>query len=667
MNNSGSLYNAVTISHNQDHLHETFHVSIDSHVDLFLSIGFSNILDEALCRNTIYSVVQLMQQEFFAAKGGMIFETMERALKEVNSYLAKRNLHEIGLIHAAVALKIGKTLHITKTGLGEVYLVRRKMVTNVTADFDETYIDDGKNEPTVEDMMRSGQKDFFSNIASGELEEGDIVLVSSFRLSRFIDENLLSAFFSKGGLDVGILNVEHRLKEDADSDIAIIGFKLQEADINPQKKAPVIKEPHGQPMHEGSSNRPQSILERYHAKEKASAYAEKAKKFGNDVFSKNLTMFQDSNSRRKVFGFAFVVIIVLLIFSIVSNLSGGQGGALKKEFETQFVQARNELSLAKNENIKGDTLKAGEHLDAAKKIAEDLKSKNIATADVATLLEDIAREDDSTNKITRVKPTDTFIDLAGKLSGEVPKGVVELREKLYLYTASSIYGPFISNATDAGQKFKLDTNDLILDVIPFDDVNGLLIKLTPDRVAEFINNAFSFSDTTGVAWKSGAKIGTFRSNVYVLGNDQIWRYTKNRNSYRGPDPWLKSNDTTLANAVAFGIDGSMFALMKDGKIVNYFRGKKSTTFNVMDAPKAFSESYDERSQIITRPDWNKVYVFAHGQKKLGVFTKVPAKDAISFDKQFDFGDMDIIGVTISENQSMLYAIGSDLKVYRVGL
>jgi len=667
MSSFGARYNAVSIAHSSDHLHETFHVSVTDTIDLYLALGFSSIRDEALCRNTMYSVVQMLQQELFAGGAKKIFESFEKGLKEVNKYLAKRNLHEIGLFHAAVGLQVDDVLHVTKTGAGEAYLIRKHSVTNITADFDDTFEDDlDLSSPTVADMMEKGNHEFFSNIASGETEENDILLFASYRLSRFVDANLLQSFFGKGQMEVGFLNLEHKLKEDKSSDVALLGSKVLSLATEPVKKPSFSLSKQKETLSNISKRIPRvkpkmPSIKLDPAKQKISD----AKGSLSSFYDSSMQYFNDPGQRRKLYTFITVLLLIVLVFSVGSGLSSNQSAELKKEFEISFNKARNELSLAKNENIKGDKASARVHLDSAKDIAVDLKDKNIGAADVSALLEEIQKEEDTTNNVQRVTEDDLFLDLASKLEGDTPTGLVHYQERLYAYSSSSIYGPFISSSADSGKKFTLDTNDLILDVIPFEDIDGLLLKLTPDKVAQFVNGSFSFTDTTGVSWKSGSSIASFGSNMYIMGSDQIWKYTRNRSTYRGPTPWLKAVDNSLADAVSMSIDGSIYVLMKDGSITKYFRGAKDTEFSVKEAPSELLGSMDDQSEIFGSAEWSDMYVFNHEKALVGKFEKSVSN--LTFDKQYRFDGLDIVTVTISEDASTLYAIASDLKVYRVSL
>ncbi len=643
MRANASFYTSISVVRSPDHMHETFNISVTEGVDLFLAIGFSHILDEALCRNTMYSMVQMLQQALFDNTSGDYLKAFEAGLKEVNLYLGKRNLSEIGLLHSAIGLRAGESLHITKTGNGEIYLCRKKACIHITADFEESYEGEENVEPTIEDMMGDGEEEFFSNMASGDLEKDDVVLFSSNRLSLLLDSSQLTAYFGKAKLEVGFLNLESKIKGCNECDVAIIGMKQEEIQIPVAPQKP--KQPSISPLRR---NTPDSEPTEIESPVRSSI---------NQFISRNSQAMRDPQKRRNMYTFGIVVVLVLLVLSVGASLSNNQNEQLKIEFETKYNEARNELTLAKNETIKGDLDAARGHVTAAKDIALEIKDMNIATTDVAELLGEITEVEDTANNVSRIADSDIYMNLEGKLDGETPKGLIHMEEKMYVYTVSSIYGPFVSASGDAGKKYPLPTTDVILDVIPFDDAGGLLIKLTPDKVAEFVNNNYSFTDTTGV------KLGSFGSNIYVLGNDQVWRYTRSRSSYRGPTPWLAQTDSSLETAVSMAIDGNIYLLMRDGSLRMYNRGNRVEDFDIRNAPAELFEGINEKSKILASPEWSKLYLFNQSTGAVAVFS-FDGANAINFEQQILFEGVSIETITISEDESTLYGISSDLKVYR---
>ena len=645
MTRSAARFHTLDVSHALDHIHETFHISISEHVDLFMAVAFSNVLDEAIARNTMYSLVQTIQEVMLSGTAE-VHTRLEEAVRKGNVYLEGRSIHEMGKLHVAIGLLQGEEMHITKTGGAEMYLIRHGQCTNVTANFDEPLFDEDGNQvgSTVGELLETvPENEYFNNIATGGLATGDILLISTGRLTKYLDEHELAGFFGKSNLEVGFLNLEHRLKDDPDADVAILGLKMAALDagqtaVNNQQNssAPIPPAPDdfiGKVKH-------RALLVR-----------------GG---------LSDPKQRKKLYTFGAIILGVILLLSIASALGNNQDSEFKLQVKQQYAQAKNELTLARNSNIKGDREEARKHLDASRKIITDLQSKNVASADVNTLLADVEKEADVANKVSRVTADNPFINAEGQFAGETLKGMVFMDNNLYVYSSSSIFGPFVNSTTNANKKYSIESNDLILDLTPFNDIRGFLLKLTPDKIAEFSNNAYKFVDSTGITWKAGNFIDTFGSNIYIMGSDQIWRYTRNKDAYRGPSPWLQKAEPSLKDAVSFALDGSIYTLMNNGEIKKFFRNKP-VNLEIIDAPEEVLKGVDSQSKILTEADWKHVYVFNHAHNAVGSFVKVQNKDQLAFDRQIMFEGAEIVTVTLSADETTLYALTKEGKILRVEL
>jgi len=645
MNRSPARFHTLDVSHALDHIHETFHVSIAPEADLFLAVGFSQVLDEAMARNSMYSLVQTMQEVVLSGTQD-VRQRFEEAVRKGNLYLEGRDIASMGKLHVAAGLLTGDEMHITKSGAAEMYLLRHGQCTNVTANFDEPLYDEDGNPlgSTIGELMDTvPDNEYFNNIATGMLTPGDILLISTARLTRHLDEHELSGFFAKGNLDVGFLNVEHRLKDDPDADVALLGLKMQPQE--PVKGAPLAAQnTEGTPSPE-----PGDFLGKVRHRARLVRGG-----------------LSDPQERKKLYTLGAIILGVVFIISITTALGNNQDAEFKLQVKQQYADAKNELTLARNSNIKGNREEARTHLDASRKIIVELQAKNVVSSDVNALLAEVEKESDVANKVTRVSSDNPFINAEGQFSGETIKGLVVSDSQLFVYSSSSIFGPFINGTTNANKKYTLESNDLILDLTPFSDIRGFLLKLTPDKIAEFSNNTYKFVDSTGITWKAGNFIDTFGSNVYLLGTDQIWRYTRNKEAYRGPSPWLQKAEPSLKDAVSFAVDGAVYTLQNNGEIKKFFRNKP-VELQVVDAPEEVLRGVDAQSKILTESEWRHVYVFNHAHNSVASLVKVQGKDQLAFDRQIIFEGSEVITVTVSPDEGTLFGLTKEGKILRVEL
>lgn len=670
MKNQHLQYNSLAISHHpKEELHESFHINIGEEGELFLTIGFTNIVDEVQCKNTLYSIVQTLQGALFSDTDKDLYERFEEGIKELNSFLSDKNFVEIGRPHVAIGLLDEDVMYITKTGGGEIYLLRNGICTNVTAHFNENSESDEYDILESISSTEDSEHEFFTNIATGELESKDIILLASTRFTKYIAEQEVLALFGKSNIEIGFINLEHKLKENPSADITVMGFLFSNGEVSSTHTTGSSSEYIDENGSKPRKNEDGIDLKEVFSKLFRGQYSfQNIKESSRDFYEQQKLYVTNPKYRTKLITLGIVVLLIILLINVSSAINGKQSASEIANLQQKFTEAQKEYQLGVTNNIKGDREEARKHLDAAKKLTLELKDQKKSTADMNALLDKIEKAEDDANKLTRIAESNSFIDLNNKIGSDEPKGIAYFDEKVYTYSSTSIYGPFVSNTTNSNSKYPIEDNNLIKDVTYFDDIRGLLIKLAPDKVAEFINNDFKYTDTTSTTWKSGDSIATYRNNLYLLSENQLWRYTRNKNVYRGPSPWLQKADPALKDAVSFDIDGNIYALLKTGKLKKYFQGKPVDNFMIQDLPEGLLDGADERSKVITKTTWNHIYILNHATGKIVVLTKVKGNNnQVAFDRQFGFDQVEIVHIALSPDEKTLLALGNNKKIYKIDL
>ena len=133
------------------------------------------------------------------------------------------------------------------------------------------------------------------------------------------------------------------------------------------------------------------------------------------------------------------------------------------------------------------------------------------------------------------------------------------------------------------------------------DADGVVSAITPNEtiqldqfklIPQFIFGASSFvavfngSDTFGVYNPESKKTNTFslkepvpaadailyENNLYVLSGNRIYKYSDATTGRTKRTDW--GGDDTAGNQISIAIDGNVYALTDDGKLLQYFKGKK---------------------------------------------------------------------------------------------
>ena len=153
---------------------------------LYMAIELTN--NQADAEDIGEKVFDALRTSFFDHLEADGYERFEEALKAANGVLQQYKTQApsrfIGNMHCAVSAVIGDSLYISTCGLAEVYLVRKKFTSVVS-----------------EGLVDDTSADVFINIANGQLEKGDIVLLTTARLLRHVTKTELGKLFAVGSFN----------------------------------------------------------------------------------------------------------------------------------------------------------------------------------------------------------------------------------------------------------------------------------------------------------------------------------------------------------------------------------------------------------------------------------------------------------------------------------
>ncbi|MGL5830915.1 MAG: hypothetical protein ACRCZE_02080, partial [Candidatus Altimarinota bacterium] len=157
-----------------------------------------------------------MRRGFFTNLDSDPYERFEDALKEVNralnAFRQDRDDDFLGKLNVIIAAMVGEQVFLTQVGEAEAYLIRKRFATIISDDLDE-----------------SSDKEVFTNIASGELEAGDFVLLASTRLLRYISKTDLAKTVH-GNLLKSVENIKDFLKGEVLNKIGMVMVQVVKLD-----------------------------------------------------------------------------------------------------------------------------------------------------------------------------------------------------------------------------------------------------------------------------------------------------------------------------------------------------------------------------------------------------------------------------------------------------
>jgi len=229
-------------------------------------------------------------------------------------------------------------------------------------------------------------------------------------------------------------------------------------------------------------------------------------------------------------------------------------------------------------------------------------------------------------------------------------------------------------AADAGQKsiYSLDLNSKLITAIT--DIKQPMAYLNSpvaddkDRIYYLNDNNIIMLDTktkvlSGLtiaypaAFNKIAAMDTYSNRLYLLvpENNQIYRYNRTNDSFSIQTTWL-TEKTDLQGAVDLAIDGNIYLLNSDGRVMKFLKGKKQT-FDL----ESIDPLINQAAKISISQEQKYIYLLEPAEKRLVVFDKtgtfLSQYTADQFTKLKDF--------IVDESAKKIYFL-NDTSVFMVG-
>ena len=373
------------------------------------------------------------------------------------------------------------------------------------------------------------------------------------------------------------------------------------------------------------------------------------------------------------------VIIPLLIVAVVVGMLFVRARAAEAQFAEKLDGARNILVQAEQA---GDDATAAQRLAGAKEFLDQAKELRENDPQLAEL---VARYDGLVMRVEKVTPLYGIVPLwpfqpeTGHslqrvvVSGESVFVLDKARGEAWRFARSALGDsvtpadkPVVRKGDPAGDKFVGDLMDMawvdaatanqrsllhVLDatgeLIGYDEVYG------PKRLA--INRE---------KWTTPLLMAGYNGNLYVAdpGANQIWRHVPTANGYEGEVvAWFEdAKKPDMANVVSMAIDGYIWLLYSDGRVLKFLSGEQSA-FVWDGLPTPLSEPV----AIAVSQEGDRLYIADPGNARI-----VEASKDGKFLRQFKAreGDLlrDVNHIYLDEAKGMFYLVTDD-QMYKASV
>lgn len=146
----------------------------------------------------------------------------------------------------------------------------------------------------------------------------------------------------------------------------------------------------------------------------------------------------------------------------------------------------------------------------------------------------------------------------------------------------------------------------------------------------------------------------YEDSLYVLSGSHVYKFT---DAALGGSPRILWNKDVLPdNALSLAIDGNIYFLTKDGKLLTYFKGKKKAEFDLSLNPS-------EKAQLLTTKDGRYLYLVDPVARKVFSFEKENGSLSVSY-------PLDTVGTIAAgmlTGDGTLFILSGDNKVWQLKL
>lgn len=621
-------------------------------------------------------------------------QCFEEALRATNDMLARRTQEGqtewLGNLNAIIGLIFENQLHFAKVGRVSCYLFREGVLSKITEDEEETHplktfsnIISGNLE--IDDKLIIGNEEFFDNLSLDYLKH--VSIHSPSQAATFVAHSL----FKEKAKNASAILASFEKKE---SPIAKPPFIIYLDELRKpffpiikEKTLPILSQVYALLSFLFSKIKPYfiwfvvklgkatlfllSFLLKFlkkifslpylrHMGRKSKEILKFRKGFLEKLglkksYHKLKTFFSSKKVKRWVFLSFLVILFFLLIFFSISFISKKREkiNALKNQEILKEVQ--NNLYEADLALLKEDKEKAKELYQKSFSLITAIKEKNEETEETLSKIE---KSLDELNKIQKITKPKEILDFSSIYKEA-------LVSRLFIFDKSPLSVDLNTNVVYKDNKKTLSfpqVSGKFKDGALQESEKILIVYQDPGGIYEYNlseNKIDKASPSFEEEWKKADLITSYLMNLYLLNKKegQIYRYTKTTSGYSKSTEIVDPKAVDLKKAISFTIDGYIYVLNEDKKVLKLLSGKPQKDFALKGIPEP-KVKIKRPSRIFTSEDTLYLYILDKEEKAVLEFDKFG-----NYQRQFIFPDfVDLKDLFVSPKNKKLYILNGT-KVY----
>lgn len=618
MNRSDINIKSVTIGEGKS-FDESFSLKLDDGLGSYIFVmRITECADSSELGPLVNSINDSFKEQFL--EPGVLFDRFEAGVMKVNKVFTELKDEMDFTISAVLIAEANGQIAFTRSGKGEIYLVRNDSFMNVG--------------DAVE--INSSSSELFDNVVSGDLKVGDRYILSNTRVLRYASESKIVSESNRFTFNDFSEWLIKKVEFEIDEKVIIDFFECK--DIVYKKVKEDISKDFG-----------------YYFK----SFKRSASFVIRSVLSGDIKAI-DLGLRKKIV-FAFVSLLVLFVGSSLwmahRSVVNAEVNRYRDELDVAQLIINNAKSEFDKESIGNMLLNAESKINLARGI---------------TQLDDQA--DDLNQQIRDIKATiDNVITVEPTLVQHVVgpaevnfslKSVHSDGDNLYAVTENRLFH-YVSGIEKSPITF--DPGSGIKDYVWNDDDSELFAITLDGGVIQIANGLSKNLDFEDGELVNGEGVTYYLGQFYILDteNRQIWKQRIGRDSIGVSSPYLVDGyGRFVDSAVDLAIDGYIYVVAEGGDIFRFLRGELDDAFKVESKPMIPMLNPDK---ILTELDVPYVFVLERSENRIVQFFKSPSRNSLQYVRQYhlpEFSDINDFDINFLDKK--IYLI-DDRSIYEFDL
>ena len=464
----------------------------------------------------------------------------ESILKEVNDTLPSlmtpedmQHLLQQGAL--LLAFLRDDELYISNFGQGEVFLHRGGKLIEISEGLSPTNVDG----------------EIFQNISNGDIQAGDRIVFSTYRLQRYITERQLAKMLTDGVTEA-MDEVSSMIDTAESGSIFLLHSKSDSvfANVSPQESTK-------KPIWQGKMPNIPNVA---------------------NMFSASMQHVKRQYARmdKNQMLLAAATLLALFLLVLFFALRSGEHTAKNTGEYAQFIETvQQRFADAEQRYAMGNINEANVILNQIESTAQKMLSERVNVPKAEEILQFAQKKREYINGIMRISNPEVISDFTAIKADIATRGFFPFGNEIITYDNTALYRT-LTAGTNIEPLGDIVKNDVLVAGSNFPDKDKAVFLTKGGSVIEWNGTQAVAVDTADTTWKNAKDITTFSKFLYFLDPEQkqIWKYERRESGYTLPEAWISVGNESVKDATSFAIDGNIFVLNNRNEIVKFYRGEK---------------------------------------------------------------------------------------------